>query len=365
MQPRRFYLDTQQRAFVAGTNSTFVAAAPLFFQEDVEAIELYFLRPTGSAATPYVIEDYSANTVKLAVGLTQPAALQTSWTSTATAITASITTLTNGGSGANEVQRLTFAGNPPAEGSFALTLPSRNVTVSSVSANVFTAANHGLLDGQNVTITGFSFTGSAIANGANAFVLNRTKDTFSLVSSTSSTTALTAAVTSGGGTVTLPAITTPQISYAATAADLQQAFINAGIVIGGAAQVIVTGSYAQGFTFTFANSQANINFDPMTVSSTLAAPKGLQANVSFNTSEVAALIAAGTTSNLKFEVEVSGGGRRQTYQTTCSLSDDIVSSTSPTPLPANTANSFNLSDGAGGVWTVTIDSSGILTASKV
>lgn len=362
MQPRRFYLDTQQRAFVAGTNSTFVAAAPLFFQEDVEAIELYFLRPTGNTAAPYAIEDYSANTVKLAVGLTQPAALQTSWTATTTAITASITTLTNGGTGANEVQRLTFAGNPPSEGSFSLTLPSRNVTVSSVSANVFTAANHGLLDGQNITITGFSFTGSAIANGGNAFVLNRTKDTFSLASSTTSTTALTAAVTSGGGTVTLPAITTPQISYLATAADLQQAFINAGIIIGGSAQIIVTGSYTQGFTFTFANSQANINFDPMTVSSTLAAPKGLQANVSFNTSEVAALIAAGTTSNLKFEVEVAGGGRRQTYQSTCSVADDIISSTSPTPAPANT--SFQLQSPNGSTFTVTVDNDGVLTTTE-
>jgi hypothetical protein len=362
MQPRRFYLDTQQRAFVAGTNSTFVAPGPLFFQEDVEAIELYFLSPTGNASSPYVVEDYSGNTVKLAVGLTQPAALQTSWTSTTTAITASITTLTNGGTGSNEVQKLTFAGSPPSEGSFSLTLPSRNVTVSSVSTNVFTAANHGLLDGQNITVTGFSFTGSSIANGGNAFVLNRTKDTFSLASSTTSTTALTAAVTSGGGTVTLPAITTPQISYAATASEIQQAFINAGLTISGAAQIIVTGSYAQGFTATFANSQANINFDSLTVSSTLAAPKGLKANVSFNTSEVAALIAAGTTSSLKFEVEVSDGTRRQTYQTSCALADDIVSSTSPTPAPSNT--SFQLQSSNGSTYTVTIDNDGILTTTK-
>lgn len=363
MQPRRFFLDTQSRAFVAGLDSTFSVAAPLFFGEDVESIELYFLRPTGNPSTPYLVEDYSSNTVKLAVGVTAPAALQTSWTATTTAITTSITTLTNGGSGANEVQKLSFAGNPPSEGAYSLTMPSRNVTVSSVASGVFTAVNHGLLDGQSVTLSAFTISGSTFANSS-YIVTQRTKDTFR-ISNTAGGTAINAAVTSGGGTAALPAITTPQIAYNATAADVQQAFLAAGVTLNSAPQIIVTGSYTQGFTFTFANTQANINFDAMTVSSTLAAPKGLQANVSFNTSEVAALIAAGTTSGLKFEVEVSDGARRQTYQTTCSLSNDIVSSTSPSPLPANTANSFNLSDGSGGVWTVTIDSNGVLTASKV
>ena len=360
MQPRRFYLDTQNRTFVSGIDATFAVAAPLFFGEDVEAIELYFLRPTANPSSPYLVEDYSANTVKLAVGVTAPAALQTSWTATTTSITASITTLTNGGAGANEVQKLTFSGNPPSEGGYSLTMPSRAVTVSSVSAGVFTAVNHGLLDGQSVTLSAFTISGSSFANSS-YIVTQRSKDTFR-IATTATGTAISASVTSGGGTATLSAITTPQIPYNATAADAQQAFVAAGITNNNAPQIIVSGSYAQGFTFTFANSQANINFDPMTVSSTLAAPKGLQANVSFNTSEVAALIAAGTTSGLKFEVEVAGGGRRQTYQTTCSLSDDIVSSTSPTPAPANT--SFTLQSPNGSSYTVTIDNDGILTTTK-
>jgi hypothetical protein len=360
MQARRFYLDTQNRTFVGGLQSTFATAAPLFFGEDVESIELYFLRPTESAASPYAIEDYSANTVKLAIGLTQPAALQTSWTAASTAITPSITTLTNGSGGANEVQKLTFAGNPPGEGGYSLTIPTRNVSVSSVSAGVFTAANHGLLNGQTVTLSSFTISGSSFANST-YIVVQRTKDTFG-ISTTADGTAINAVVTSGGGTAALPAITTPQIAYNASAADVQNAFLAAGISLNNSPQIIVAGSYSQGFVFTFANSQANINFDPMTVSSTLAAPKGLKANVSFNTTEIAALIGAGTTSNLKFEVEVSDGTRRQTYQTTCNISDDIVSSTSPTPAPAN--NSFTLRSADNSQWTVTIDNSGILTATK-
>lgn len=361
MQARRFYLDTQSRNFVGGFDSIFSPSAPLFFAEDVESIELYFLRPNPTADTAYLIEDYSANTVKLAVGVTQPAVLQTSWTATTTAITASITTLTHGGAGANEVQKLSFSGNPPSEGGFSLTLPSRNVSVSTVSAGLFTAVNHGLLDNQTVTLTAFSISGSSFANST-YIVRDRTKDTFR-IANTSNGAAINAQVTSGGGTAILPAITTSQISRNATAAQIEQAFVNAGLILDGAAQIIVAGSYTAGFTFTFANSQANINFDPLTVSSTLAAPKGLQANVSFNTSEVAALVAAGTTTGLKFEIEVSDGTRRQTYQTTCSLADDIVSSTSPTPAPSG-SQGFNMLSPDNSQWTITVDNNGIVTATK-
>ena len=362
MEPRRFYLDTANRSFVASPDTTVPAPTNLFFREDVEAVELYFLKPTGNLAQPYEYRDYSANTVKLAVGLTTPAALQTSWTAVSTTITASITTLTNGGSGANEVQRLTFSG-VPATGSYALTMPSRNVTVSSVSAGVFTAANHGLLDGQAVTLSSFTISGSTFSNAA-YFVSARTKDTFRIAASVGGA-AIAAAVTSGGGTATLDAITTPQLAYNATASDIQQAFVDAGITIGSAPQIVVTGDRSNGFTFAFANSQANINFGALTLSgNTLSGAPSLSANVSFNTSEIASLISAGNTTNLRFEVEVAGSGKRQTYATSADISADIITSTSPSPLPATTANSFNLSDGAGGVWTVTVDSSGILTTAK-
>jgi hypothetical protein len=79
MEPRRFYLDTAKRAFVASPDATIPAPSNVFFREDVESIELYFLKPTNNAAQPYSYRDYSANTVKLAVGVTAPAALQTTW----------------------------------------------------------------------------------------------------------------------------------------------------------------------------------------------------------------------------------------------------------------------------------------------
>lgn len=358
MEARRFYLDTQNRTFVAGADSTLTAIQPLFFEEDVESVELFFLKPTGNFSQPFDYLDYSANTVKLAVGVTAAAALQTSWTALTTTCTATVTTLTAGGSGSNEVQKITFS-TVPATGGFAITLPARAVTVSSVSAGVFTAAAHGLLDGQSVTLSAFSISGSTFANAA-YFVTQRTTDTFK-IASTAGGTAIAAEVTSGGGTATLSAITTGQIPANATAQTVQDAFLSAGITVNVAPQIIVSGSFSSGFTLTFANTQANINFDPVTISSTLAAAPGLSANVSFNTSEIAALLAAGTTA-VTLEVEVSDGTVRQTYKTPASISTDIISSTSPTPTPGST--SFLLTSPDESIWSVSIDDDGTLTATK-
>jgi hypothetical protein len=362
VEARKFYLDTQARAFVSSPNTTLAAAQPLFFEEDVESVELYFLKPTGNFDAPYEYLDYSANTVKLAVGTTAPAALQVSWSALPTAVTATITSLVAGGGGSNEQQRITLSPQP-VSGGFSIQLPARNITVSSVSANVFTAADHGLYSGQSVSLTAFSLTSSVVANGSSYFIIRNSKDTFSLASTASSTAALTAAVTSGGGTVELGAVTTGQLSYDASPSAVQGALQAAGLAENNAPQILVTGAAGREYVLTYANGSANRDYANVSiVGSTLLAPAGLSANVNFATTEIAALITAGTTS-AKLEVEVSGGGRRQTYQAACSLSSDIVTSTSPTPAPAGSLG-FNMIAGNGDVYTVSIDNDGILTATK-
>jgi hypothetical protein len=362
MQARKFYLDTQSRVFVASPDSTLAASDPLFFDEDVEAIELYFLEPTGNFDAPYRFLDYSANTVKLAIGTTQPAALQTSWTSLTTTVTATITSLVTGGSGSNEQQKITLSPEP-ASGGWALQLPSRNVTVSSVSANVFTAADHGLYSGQSVSLTAFSLTNSAVANGSSYFVIRNSKDTFSLASTASSTTALTAEVTSGGGTVSLPAVTTGQLPHNASPAELQAALVAAGIVENSAPQILVTGTAGKEYVLTYANGSANRDYANVTiVGSTLLGPYGLEANLNLATVEIAALVTAAAT-GVKLEVEVGSGGQRQTYQRAVTLSSDIVSSASPAPVPSG-STSFALLAPDGSQWIVSIDNDGILSATK-
>jgi hypothetical protein len=359
MQARKFYLDTQSRAFVASPDTNLAAANQTFFDEDVESIELYFLQPSGLPDQPYDYLDYSSNTVKFAVGTTTPAALQASWVALPTTCTASVTTLTNGGGGSNEVQKITFS-TLPATGSFSLTLPARAVTVSAVAAGVFTAVNHGLLDGQSATLSAFTISGSTFANQA-YFITQRTPDTFR-IAATAGGTAIAAAVTSGGGTATLAALTTGQIASNATAETVQDAFVSAGITVNSAPQINASGNFGNGFVLTFANTQANINFDPVVVSSTLAAAPGLSANVNFNTAEVAALIAAGSTS-ARLEIEVAGGGLRQTYQTQVSLAADIISSASPAPVPVG-STSFALLAPDNSQWVVSIDNDGTLSATK-
>ncbi len=361
VESRKFYLDTQRRAFVSSPNSTLDASAPLFFDEDVEAVELFFLRPTGDINAPYEFLDYSANTVKFAVGTTTPAALQASWTALPTTVTVAVTSLVNGGSGTNEQQRITFS-QPPTTGSFAIQLPSRNITVSSVSANVFTAADHGLYSGASVSLTAFSLTDSAVANGSSYFVIRNSKDTFSLADTSSTTIALTASA-SGGGTVSLPAVTTGQLRHNASPSEVQAALVASGLSINGAPQILVTGTAGKEYVLTYGNGSASRNYDNVSiVGSTLLASAGLQASVNFATTEIAALVAAGTTT-ARLEIEVSGSGKRQTYQTSCTLSADIVSSASPTPIPVGSSG-YNMIAGNGDVYTITIDNSGVLTATK-
>jgi hypothetical protein len=364
MQARRFFLDTQNRSFVAGADRNFVASTPAFFNEDVEGIELYFLQPTGDPTEPFSYLNYSANTVKLAVGLTAPAALTTSWTAISTGITAGITSVTNGGGGANEVQRVTFTGNAPAEGGIFFTMPARAVTVSSVSAGVFAAANHGLLNGQTVALSSFTISGGTFANST-YFVTQRTPDTFRIATAPEAD-PIAAAVTSGGGTATLPAISTPVIEPPITASAVEAAFVAAGILLDGQPQILASGSYGTGIVLTFANSQGNINFANLVVSSTLAAAPGLSGALSFNTNEVASLISAGNTSNLRMEVEVSGGGRTQTYATGAAISNDIIDSTSPVPVPeGGTTAVLNFTDGSGGTWALSVDANGAVTTTKL
>jgi hypothetical protein len=360
MEARKIYLDIQARQFVGGPTNNLAVSGPLFFDEDVESVELYFLRPTGSADGPvYDYVDYSANTVKFAVGTTTPAALQASWTALSTTVTATVTSLATGGSGTNEQQRLTFS-QQPATGGFALQLPSRNVTVSSVSANIFTAADHGLYSGQSVSLTAFSFTASSVANGSSYFVIRNSKDTFSLASTAATTTALTASTTSGGGTVSLPAITTGQLAYNASPASVQNALVNAGLTINAAPQILVTGTGGKEYVLTYANGSASRDYDNVSiVGSTLLGAVGLQANVNFATSEVAALVADGTTT-AKLEIEVSGSGRRQTYQTAVTLSADIITAGSSDPLALTTGNAFRLMSPNGTVFEISADNEGML-----
>lgn len=358
LEARKFFLDVQARQFVSSPDSTLPASDPAWFDEDVESIELYFLKPSADPAQPYQYLDLSAATVKFAVGTTTPAALQAAWSAISTVVTASVTSLVTGGSGTSAIQRLTLSGAAPAQGGFAIQFPARNVTVSSVSTGVFTAQNHGLYNGQNVTLTAFTISGSSFVNGATYVVVDSTKDTFAIATSANGT-AISAAVTSGGGTAQVSAVTTPSIAYSASAADVQSAIVAAGLADNGSPQISVTGTARREFVFVYGGRSSGRAYDNLSVvGSTLAGATGLAANVSFATTEIAALVAAGTT-NVSLEVEVSEGAARQTFKRPATLAADIITSGSPAPV-SSAITSFDIQDGSGTVWRVTMSTDGNL-----
>jgi hypothetical protein len=360
VEARKFYLDTQTRAFVASPDSTLSSLGGAFFDEDVEAIELYFLRRTGDVNRPYEFLDYSANTIKAAVGITAPAAILSSITALSTAVTITASVSITGGAGVNEVQRVQIAPRPTT-GSFAFSLPTRNVTVSSITSSVFTAVRHGLLNEQSVTLTGFTIT-SGFSNGQQVFIRDRTRDTFKIASSAGGT-ALT--VSASGGTAVVDAINTASLPANASPQAVQDAFVSAGVQINGQPQIVVTGA-ANDYLLTYAGALAGIDLPTAAVvGSTMEAAPGLAGSLSFSTNEVAAIISAGQGGNCIFEVEVEGGGKRQTYQQGATLSPDIISSASPAPVPNITpGTAFSLIAPDSSVWEISIDNDGALTAIK-
>jgi hypothetical protein len=62
------------------------------------------------------------------------------------------------------------------------------------------------------------------------------------------------------------------------------------------------------------------------------------------------------------EVEVSDGTRRHTFQSTATLGDDLITAGGAPSSVAGT--SFTLRSADDSVWSVSIDDSGVLTATK-
>jgi hypothetical protein len=289
-----------------------------------------------------------------------PSVLQASWTNLSAGITTTVTTVVNGGSGASEQQLITFS-QQPEQGTFAIVMPERNVTVSSVASGIFTAANHGLYDGQSVTMTAFSISAN-FANGAQYFVIDRTKDTFK-ISNTANGQAINAQVTSAGGTAQLDAITVGPILYNASVASVSSAFVDSGFSVNGLPQIAVAGTVGQELRLTFSGGSGNINFSPVTIASDLRVAPTLEADVSFNTFGVRDALERGDDFQI-LEIEVSQGGARKTFRSSASFSPDLLVDAAFAPVAVPFAGAVTLQSPNASLWSVTIDNDGVLTATK-
>lgn len=362
MKSRAFYLDTDSRSFVRGeAGGQFFST--VFFEEDVESINLFFLENAGQESVNYL--DYSSNVVKFAVGTTTPAALQITWAALPTTVTVAITTLVAGGANSNEVQKLTITGQP-RKGGFAMLIPQRSVVVNTVNSGVFTAANHGLFNGQSVTLNGFNFVTASQITNSTYFVINRTNSTFRLANSETSTTGLSATGTMdiGQNTVTISEIAVPSVSFDAPPSDLENALVEAGLHIDGAPQINVTGVASKEYTFAFNGACQKRNWPELQITAnTLAGVHGLSARLNLNTAGIAAIASSSNPSAI-IEIEVSNENVRHTYQTSATISADIISSSSPITSIVNATTNFSLNSQDGSSWNITIDNDGVLSATK-
>jgi hypothetical protein len=317
MQARKLYLDTGSRTFVAEPTSTLPAAGLTVFREDVEDIELYFLEPTGDFSAPYRYLNYSTLTANFALGTTTPATTVTSFTAITTTVTITASVAITGGSGVTEIQRVQLS-PAPATGYYSLSLPTRNITVSSVTASVFVAAYHALLDGQSVTLTGFS-SPSGFSNGSLYFVRDRSRDGFKIATAAGGT-AITASASSGG-TAVLPAYITSPLPAGTGPAEIAAALASAA---GSATQEITVIGAPDDYRLTYGGAYAGADMPTVAITaSTILGAPGLLGTLNLNTAAITALVAAGTTDVL-MEVEISNATNRQTFQSTATLSADII-----------------------------------------
>jgi hypothetical protein len=367
LQPRRIFVDVQNRTFINSPNSNLPSSDPTWIDEDVESVEIYALKPTGDPAQPFEYLDLSGATIKFAVGSTTPAALQTSWTTLPTIVSHSISQIQAGGSFGgqlDEIQRVTWSGATISGGSYAIKFPLRSLTLTApAGVTIFPCANHGLYDGQTITTTGSIPKKSFV-------VLNASQNSFS-IASIGSLTALNrseAGLTIGvddAVTFETPQIVTRSIAYDAPISDVQQAVAEAGFVFNNIPQVLVSGQNGKQIQLYYAARNGQSGYPLVViVNSSLSGAPGVSANVSYNTTEIAALIAAGTTA-VTMEVEISEGAARQTFRQSATLSPDLISSTSPSPLPANVSTTFDLQSPDGSVFTFTVTNDGELSIAAI
>lgn len=337
----------------------------MWVKEDVESVEIFALRPTTELAAPYVFTDLSAATVKFAIGSTTPAALQTNFTALPTTVTTTVTETQVGeslGGGVDERQRITFGGASPFSGSYAVKFPERTFAAT-VTGKTIIASNHGLYSGQRVRISNAS--GTTGLNTSRDYNVTEVTQSTLQVSETSSFEAAGLTTASGTCDVTVAEIITPAIHYSATITDVQQAIVAAGFVENDIPQVIVSGENGVQLDLYYAGRNGQRAYpNVVIINSSLRGAPGVTANVSYNTNEIAALLAAGTTS-VTMEVEISEGAARQTFRQPATLSPDLISSTSPSPLPANVSTTFDLQSPDGSVFTFTVTNDGELSIAAI
>lgn len=339
---RKLYLDVDNQRLVSGIDSAIAASVPSMFFADSGDYELYFLA-TGTGSTAFDTLDYSAKTVKLAIGAAPPSTAtayvaQNTWSDTSATVSATIARTITGGTAINEQQTVTFT--PDAfDGTFAISIPSRTLTFSTVTAGIWTTSgSHGLIALEPFAVTGFG-TPTGFSNGGTLYCAQVIDSTRFYAASAATTTAITSATCTTAGTGYTITATTSALDARTTPADVQTAIESLASV--GAGNIAVTGIAGRLYRLSYEANKGQFSYPLPTVTHALTPVYGKTAALDFNTTELYNAISASASIAATLEIEVSEGGKVQTVlQTGVTISNNIIGDSSPTPVNPNVATSF-------------------------
>jgi hypothetical protein len=366
---RRLYLDTDAGRFVEGVNSNIPAALDNLFENDAASYELYFLQGDPTGAFLYEARDFGTKSVKLHIGPNPPSTatayvVQNTWTNLASTVSTSVTRTTTGGVAANEQQKVAFS--PDAQsGTFSLTFPSRTITLSSVTAGLFTTSGtHGLAALEPFTTTGHGTPTGGLSNGQTLFVAAVVNSTQFRAAATAITTPVSTYAATTAGTVTTLTASTGLISARASGADVQAA-LEAVPSIGGG-NVLAAAVPGREYRLGFQNAKGQVELPLLTAAASLTPLYGKTATLNFSTTQLANAISGSASLEATLEVEVTDGGIVETFaQVPVTLRNDIITGASPLPVSTTTATFFTLLSPNNSVWAVSVDNSGILTIEDI
>jgi hypothetical protein len=366
---RSLYLDVESARFISGFNSSIPASLESLFRGDNAQYELYFVQrnTAENPTTLYEPVDYSARTVKLAIGAAPPVSItayvvQNTWTNFGSTVTATVTRSVTGSATTNEQQLVTLS--PAAwSGSFSITIPARSISVSSISAGLFTTSgNHGLTTYEPFVATGFT-TPTGFSNGQTLFVATILSSTTFFANATPTATPITGYTASGGGTLSTVLAATSLINARASGAQVRETLEQVASV--GIGNVSVVANPGSTYRIAFTGLKSATQLALATAAGTSIVPvHGKYARLNFGTLELSDAISASASIDAVLEVETTDGATIETAcQVPVTLNNDLIKTGSPTPITSG-VTSFIMLDQTSAAWLITIDSDGTLAASK-
>jgi len=285
----------------AGTRTAFTVDVSNLFPTTEAVIQR---RVTGTS---------SVNDVQQILLFCDPAVSQTSFSSAATGVTATVSMVATGATGVNCVQKLSFTQVPNA-GTFTLSLPG--VTIGAVTAPVVgglftTTSNHGLSVNQPVLLQGFT--------GLSGATAGTTYSVFSVPSQTSFYLRLPASFVAmdyiTSTTSTSPYVQTitesaPPFDFQVTP-DVVEKSLQKTYAIG-AGNIRVTGIPGEYYYLNFSNQKGLSSMPLFTVVSTLSSPAGKTGTLAVTGAAINDLLSDEVSASAMLEIELTESGNKLT-----------------------------------------------------